>query len=381
MKGCLSPKGDKWYESMDFYQTFLLKMLGDKVNARLPENEKIKTDDVNAVMSKINILAEKVDKCEFGTPTGESFSYLPKEVKVSLMKLISLTSALTSSVEWLYATENGYVTEPHNKDARRVLRATAALYYDRNDTRPVATYQKIYELDRIFTDDVTYETSTIEQRSNAEGLVRGIAETRCLSKFGIGEWFGSENDPEKMLSDIDAGNQPIAQVIAPPPVVEEAAVQENNSIMDNPVEIKETAQGEIPFEAAISSALPLSITIPQETLIKEDESSAPKKRTRKTKTEVTGNTVSEVAEPQTVATANLTLSLEEARKIKATIGLAASKGYTLGDIADDERMKVTNLKYIYAHSHNAKEKEGIKVLALSDDAIMQSFEREGISLS
>ena len=356
---------------MDFYQKFLLKTLGNKINKKLQPNEQIDITSEDEVMANINVLLEKVDKIEFGSPTGESFSYLPKEDKISIMRLISATAALTSNVEWLFATKDGYVPRSDDSSARRVLRATAALYYDRNDTRPIATYQKIYEFDRIIDEGVSYEDSTIEQRSNVEGRVRGIAETRCLSKFGIGEWFENEDDPEKKLSDIDQGNSPISQIALP------------KNTADTVNNVAESAQEEVPFENVVADPLSISFSVPSietpasiENPI--DTAESPKKRGRKPKTETAATTTEE---SEQISTATLTLSLEEAKQVKATIGLAASKGLTLGEIAADEGMKVTNLKYIYIRSHNAKEKEAIKVLAHSDDAIMKSFEGDGISLS
>lgn len=356
---------------MDFYQKFLLKTLGDKINNKLPDGEKIDVTNTDEVMSKINLLAEKVDKYEFGSPTGESYSYLPKDIKHAVMRLISVTSSLSSTVEWLFATKDGYVPRTDDKDAKRVLRASATLFYDRNDSRPIASYQKIYEFDRIIDDDIPYESSTIEQRSNAEGLVRGIVETRCLSKFGIGEWFDNDVDPEKKLSDIDQGNTSIAQIALP---------EDTSNTVNN---VTESSQEEIPFENVVTDPLSISFSLPVEAPVSNkkttENTEAPKKRGRKPKTEIAPVTTEESPEP--ILTTTPTLSLDEARQIKATIGLAKSKGYTLGYIAADERMKVSTLKYIYVHSHNEREKEAIKVLAYSDDVIMKSFEGDGISLS
>ena len=353
---------------MDFYQKFLLKTLGNKINKKRQPNEQIDITSEDEVMANINVLLEKVDKIEFGSPTGESFSYLPKEDKISIMRLISATAALTSNVEWLFATKDGYVPRSDDSSARRVLRATAALYYDRNDTRPIATYQKIYEFDRLLDEDVDYNAATIEQRSNAEGLARGIAETRCLSKFGIGEWYDNLDDPEKMLSDIDQGNEPIAQIALPENIV--------NTVTESP-------QEEIPFENVLTD--PLSIIFSANSITPttvEDNAEASKKTTRKTKEETNASSDKEVSgssEPTSTMTSSL--SLEEAKQVKATIGLAKTMGHTLGQIAADEKMKVTTLRYIYAHSHDAKEKEAIKLLAYSDAEIMKSFEGAGISLS
>lgn len=352
---------------MNFYQKFLLKTLGDKINKKLPSNEQINTTNEDEVMANINVLVEKVDKIEFGSPTGESFSYLPKEDKIAVMRLISVTAALTSNAEWLFATKGGYVPRSDDPLARRVLRATATLYYDRNDTRPIATYQKIYELDRLFGEDVDYNSSTIEQRSNAEGLVRGIVETRCLSKFGIGEWYDNLDDPEKMLSNIDQGNDHIAQIAIPENIV--------NTVTDS-------SQEEIPFENVLTDPLSISFSVPATSITpvtldkdKADTANNITKNPNVSSYEDASNS-SEYA-----STMTFSISLEEAKQVKATVGLAKSKGYTLGEIADDEKKKITTLRYIYTHSDNAKEKEAIKLLAYSDAEIMKSFEGAGISLS
>ncbi len=352
---------------MNFYQKFLLKTLGDKINKKLPSNEQINTTNEDEVMANINVLVENVDKIEFESPTGESFSYLPKEDKIAVMRLISVTAALTSNAEWLFATKDGYVPRSDDPLARRVLRATATLYYDRNDTRPIATYQKIYELDRLFGEDVDYNSSTIEQRSNAEGLVRGIVETRCLSKFGIGEWYDNLDDPEKMLSNIDQGNDHIAQIAIPENIV--------NTVTDS-------SQEEIPFENVLTDPLSISFSVPATSItpVTLDKDNADTANNITKNPDVSSNEDASNSS-EYASTMTFSISLEEAKQVKATVGLAKSKGYTLGEIADDEKKKITTLRYIYTHSDNAKEKEAIKLLAYSDAEIMKSFEGAGISLS
>ena len=365
---------------MDFYQKFLAKQLGNKINSKLPADKQIDVNDVDAVMANISVLAEKVDKIEFGAPTGEYYTYLPKEDKMTVLRLISLTAALDSGdPKWEKVNDKG---EPISRSeaGHYILRASASLYFDRNDTRPIATYAKTYELDRLLGEGVTYETATIEQRSNAEGLVRGIVETRCLSKFGIGEWYGNENDPEMILAQKDNSS---ANIGMPEMAIPQGPV---NTPAVAPVEVSEPVQMEIPFEM-VTEAGPA--TVPEtETHATTTEK---KTRTRRKKEEpapveapaeqaVESPTTDEVkteSVPEQIVTS---ISLEEAKTIKATVGLAATKGYTLGDIANDERMKMNNLRYIYTHSHNPREKEGIRVIALNDAMVMESFTQEGISL-
>ncbi len=243
---------------MDFYQNFLLKTLGEKINRALPKNSQIDVTDVNAVMTNVSVLAEKVEKLEFGQPTGEYYTFLTKEVKIMIMRIISMTAALSSEAEWLFVTSKGYSPYPEEgKKNKRVLRVIANMYFDRNDNRPIASYQKIYELDRLFDPGVTYENASIEQKSNAEGLVRGIAETRCLSKFGIGEWFDNETDPERQLSDTDIKKARMnAPVIAVPTTAQPLA-------SGNP----EQSPEEIPF--------PVSFAFPAAVVNSHDESAMP----------------------------------------------------------------------------------------------------------
>ncbi len=352
---------------MEFYQNFLVKVLGDKINSKLPADRHIDAANIAEVMANINVLTQKVDKLEFGEPCGEFFTYLPKEDKVSIMRLISMTSALSSEVAWEKVNTKGDVVM-RNEVGNYVLKGSAKLYFDRNDTRPIATYQKTYELDRILPDGVTYETATIEQRSNAEGLVRGIVETRCLSKFGIGEWFGNDNDPESML----AQNDNYSFSVVTPPVTENA-----------PVDVISTDSNSTQMELAFDIVVPTP-EVPSETPVAEE--AAPVKKTRK-KTPKTEDAPAENTEtinkeePTAIIPKPSDAEISDAMNVKATVGIAATKGLTLGDIAKDERMKVASLKYIYIHSHNHQEKAAIKVLANSDEQIMESFTREGISLS
>ena len=360
-----------------------MKQLGNKINSKLPADKQIDVNDVDTVMANIGVLAEKVDKIEFGAPTGEYYTFLPKEDKLSVLRLISLTAALTSDdVKWEKVNDNG---EPvsRNEAGHYILRASASLYFDRNDSRPIATYAKTYELDRLLGEGVTYETATIEQRSNAEGLVRGIVETRCLSKFGIGEWYGNESDPEKLLADKDNAGASIGT----PALALPQATTGTTETADANVDVADGFQMEIPFEMTTSVTPAPAPAEPITTV----ETAEEKKPTRRKKKEapapeaVTENTVEtpvatqEPAEsvPEQIITS---ISLDEAKQIKATVGLAATKGYTLGDIANDERMKLMTFRYIYTHSHNPREKEGIKAIALSDNDVLNSFTEEGISL-
>ena len=343
----------------NFYSNFIVKVLADKINNKLPADRQIPTTDIKAVMDNITVLAEKVDKLEFGQPTGEYFTYLPKEDKEMVMRLIAPTHTLTSSCEWLYSTPNGFIPDRVSKDDKRVLRASAVLYFDRNDTRPVATYSKVYELDRLFEDAASYEDATIEQKSNAEGLARGIAETRCLSKFGIGEWYDNDTDPEKRLSDAD--NKKSSENA---PVI--AFSQETNTLTAaEPV----TTQEEIPFQATLFVETPEVTPVPKE----EVKEKAPKKATKKEEKAAVSTEPAKAPlddEPS--------MTVEEAKAVKATVGISAEKGFTLGNIVDAG--KFNNIRYIYVKSSSKKEKAAIKVLYGAYPEIKSSFEEGNIVL-
>lgn len=355
----------------NLYQNFLVKVLGEKINAKLSAQGKTKIDssDAMAVMMNIDALYNEGDILEFGAPTGEKFRYLSKEDKSLLLRIIAPTAYVDSNCEW---TE---MTDADNKPAVKVLKSWAYVFYDRADNKPVAKYQKVWTLNRLLGKG--YAQTTLEERANAEALARGLCETRALSKFGLGGWFGSEKDPEAQLIDNDnelGGNN--ITVVMPEQAIPAPTTAPVLSDMLSGDEIPD----EVPFEAVVK---PLNPPVTDEAPKAEDVSIEEKpKRTRKPKTTEQAQT------PEPIATAadeaadgELDLTLSEARQIKATVGLAASKGFTLGDIADDEKMKRGNLRYIYTHSHNAREKAAIKVLAKNDTVIMASFDEGGISLS
>ncbi len=349
---------------MDFYGKFLTKVLATKINGKLTADKQIATDDLDAVMENITVLCEKVAKLEFGQPTGEYYQYLPKEDKEMVMRLIAPTHTLTSSCEWLYATPSGFIPDRVTKDDKRVLRASAVLYFDRNDTRPVATYSKVYELDRLFEDADSYESASIEQKSNAEGLARGIAETRCLSKFGIGEWFDNDTDPEKRLSDADnkkaAINAPVVafDTTSPAPAASEQAKPE-------------ATQEEIPFQATLFVETPVATPVPKE------EAAAEKKPAKSAKNEKAVEANSEpVAAPSDDG--EIQMTLEEAKAFKATVGISAERGFTLGNIVDAG--KFNNIRYIYAKTSSKRERAAVKVLYAQYPEIQKSFEEGNIVL-
>ena len=328
------------------YQSFLLKVLGDKVNAKLQAAGKktIDTSDMMAVMTNLDDLYNEGDVMEFGSPTGEKYKYLSKEDKMILLRIISLTASIRSSCEWIDMTDDD------KKPPVKALRTYAEMYFDRNDSRPVVTYQKVWTAKRLM--DNEFANTTLDERANAEALARGICETRCLSKFGFGAWFGQDTDPETELIEKDNANSSVATVATP-------TVIESPSLTDIP----DTTQDEVPFETWINTP----VTEPEPSKVKEE-----KKK----------ETVKKAKEPEPIVPSEtINLTLDEARAVKATVGIAASKGFTLGVIADDEKMKRTNLCYIYIHSHNAKEKAAIRVIAENDEVVKASFEDKGVSLS
>ena len=353
----------------NLYQNFLVKVLGEKINSKLAARGKnqIDTSDAMAVMMNIDALYNEGDILEFGAPTGEKFRYLSKEDKNLLLRIIAPTAYVDSNCEW---TE---MTDADNKPAVKVLKSWAYVYYDRADAKPVAKYQKVWTLQRLLGKD--FAATTLEERANAEALARGLCETRVLSRFGLGGWFGAEKDPEAQLIDNDnelGGNN--ITVVMPKedaPAPEPATAPPTFSDMlpgDN-------VPDEVPFETVVNPPVADAAPVAE---VKPEEKP---KRTRKTKTEAPVEAAAPENTPDAPQDAAITLTLDEAREVKATVGLAASKGFTLGNIADDEKMKRGNLRYIYTHSHNPREKAAIKVLALNDTVIKASFDEGGISLS
>lgn len=361
---------DKKMENINFtnlYQQFLVKVLGEKINAKLTAQGKPSVDasDAMAVMMNINVLFNEGDILEFGAPTGEKFKYLSKEDKSLLLRIIAPTAYIDSNCEW------SEMTDVEGKPAVKVLKSWAYVFYDRADSKPVAKYQKTWTLERLLGKN--FASTTLEERANAEALARGLCETRVLSRFGLGCWFGSEKDPEAQLieNDNELGGNNI-KVVMP----EESVATTTPSFTD--MLPGDNVPDEVPFEAVINP--PVAETAPEAVAEPEEKP----KKARKAKIEAPVETAAPAIPeaPTEVASDDaITLTLDEAREVKATVGLAASKGFTLGNIADDEKMKRGNLRYIYTHSHNPREKAAIKVLALNDTVIKASFDEGGISLS
>jgi len=352
---------------MNEYQKFLVKMLGTKINSILEKagKDKINDSDPVEVMSNMDKLYKEVDVIEFGAPTGEKYRFMTKEDKVMLLRVISLTASIVTTCNWdLIKDELG--------NEVNVVRASASLFFDRNDSKPVAFYQKLWLADKLL--GTNYKAATLEEKSSAENLARGLCETRCLSKFGIGQWFGEE-DPEEDLAKLNNASGEIAELVMP----------EQNTAPAAPLtdSLNASVSGdkeEIPFEDVATEQLTITFPAPTNEQVQPQEvkeETKPKKARAKKAAEPV---VQETATETETATATINMTIEEAKQVKATIGLAASNGYTLGYLAENERMKRTNLRYIYTHSNNAREKEAIRILALNDPEIKASFDGEGISL-
>lgn len=302
------------------YKNFLMSQLNVMEQAHSKE-----MISVEETMLHLDLIYEDVPVLEFGQPTGETFRFMPKAAKMMLLKVVSPTSSLTSTCVW-ESTKTGQI----------LLKATAQLYFDRNDQRPVASYTKSYDAARLM-DGTNPSNATIEQRSNAEGLARGIVETRCLTAFGFGIWL---NDPEDV--------EPEEKLVA---------MDGNNDVATIPETVKE--EEEDPFTSE-----------PLET------QAASKKETAKEVKE-TQIEISENKEPE-IASMVSDMTLDEAKEVKATVGLAKDKGFTIGQIADEG--KYTNLRYIYAHSKSDKEKSAIKAIALANPEIIKVFQEGGVEI-
>lgn len=302
------------------YKNFLMSQLNVMEQAHSKE-----MISVEETMLHLDLIYEDVPVLEFGQPTGETFRFMPKAAKMMLLKVVSPTSSLTSTCVW-ESTKTGQI----------LLKATAQLYFDRNDQRSVASYTKSYDAARLM-DGTNPSNATFEQRSNAEGLARGIVETRCLTAFGFGIWL---NDPEDV--------EPEEKLVA---------MDGNNDVATIPETVKE--EEEDPFTSE-----------PLET------QAASKKETAKKVKEIQTE-ISEIKEPE-IASMVSDMTLDEAKEVKATVGLAKDKGFTIGQIADEG--KYTNLRYIYAHSKSDKEKSAIKAIALANPEIIKVFQEGGVEI-
>ena len=305
------------------YKNFLMSQLNVMEQAHSKE-----MISVEETMLHLDLIYEDVPVLEFGQPTGETFRFMPKAAKMMLLKVISPTSSLTSTCVW-----------ETSKTGQILLRATAQLYFDRNDQRPVASYTKSYDAARLM-DGTNPSNATFEQRSNAEGLARGIVETRCLTAFGFGIWL---NDPEEVE-----------------PEEKLAAMDGNNDVATIPENIKEA---EDPFTSEPLEAQAVSKKeTAKEVHVKEVQVEKP-----------------ETKEPEIeIASMVLDMTLDEAKEVKATVGLAKEKCFTIGQIADE--CKYTNLRYIYAHSKSDKEKSAIKTIALANPEIIKVFQEGGVEI-
>ena len=302
------------------YKNFLMSQLNVMEQAHSKE-----MISVEETMLHLDLIYEDVPVLEFGQPTGETFRFMPKAAKMMLLKVVSPTSSLTSTCVWELT-----------KTGQTLLKATAQLYFDRNDQRSVASYTKSYDAARLM-DGTNPSNATFEQRSNAEGLARGIVETRCLTAFGFGIWL---NDPEDV--------EPEEKLVA---------MDGNNDVATIPETVKE--EEEDPFTSE-----------PLET------QAASKKETAKKVKEIQTE-ISEIKEPE-IASMVSDMTLDEAKEVKATVGLAKDKGFTIGQIADEG--KYTNLRYIYAHSKSDKEKSAIKAIALANPEIIKVFQEGGVEI-
>lgn len=318
---------------MEKYQEFLCEQLAKRI---ADTGTEVCPSNLTDVLMKSSVLYKELPVLEFGQPTGEVYRYLSKTDKVMVLRMVSLTASLLSTAKW-------------NNDSGTIY-AEASLYFDRNDTRPVAQYNKTFSIERMMG-GVPTEGATIEQRAQAEQMARGICETRCLSRFGIGEWE-DEEDPESALrkSDEKSGFAPV--IVTPENPQENPSPVENQAPQETSVEVAETLT-EAKAEAAEADT---TTTPPTE----EAKAPAAKRTAKKTK-----------------AKADSSMSLEEARAVKADIGIAARNGFTLGDV---EEKQILNLRYLYNKSESVTVKTAIRVIAAENQAVAKIFDEAGIVL-
>jgi len=291
----------------DLFKNTLVSELAKAITEKGTECKNTKED----VFEKLPFLYEEIVEEEFGQKTGNIKKYLPKRYKEMVMRLISPMSSIISRPTYF---------DDH-------VRVDSSLFFDRCDDKPIASAVGYFYFSKITDAD----PDTV--KSVAESAARGIAESRCLEKFGIGSWFERgfqpEDAPEEFLDKQDKNSDFKPDIPAQP---------------EAPTNVEEKSE-EKPTEEPSTST-------------KENPTPEKKKRGPKKSTTISS------------------LDLEEVLALPAEIGIAKNKGYSLGDVVNNCPL---NLRWMYVQKDISPEgKAAIKRIALSDEKIKASFEEYGL---
>lgn len=295
------------------------------------------------VFANLSYVYEEIDEVQFGQPTGNKMKYMPKQFKHMVMRLISPTCSIRNRSEWF---------DDH-------VSVEAFLYYDRNDSQPIASAKSIY-----YFENMVGELTDAEKRSTAELAARGYATSKVLQEFGIGAWFKSafepEENPELVNAEMAKRNDltPTVAVTALPP---------------NPLDDEKT-EDKVETKKTKSK---------KETNVETEPITKPDEVAETNVTESVQDSLPLVSQEETPVTASKdnsdSMSFEDARAVAIDLGRGKQLNLTVGDEMDDKRY-INNLAWVYKNTQSDVVKEAIRVVARKDDTVMQILLANAIEL-
>ncbi len=317
-------------------QTIIDSMAKD-INEKLMETGKeLINSTAEEVFKNLPELYEIATETAFGSPTGRTYRYMPKRQKALVMRLVA----------------PDYYPQIKITKSDDGVCAEAWIYLSHEDTKPVA-YGKQY-LSYVSAQNDGQFTTDSDLHAYIESTARGIALSKAYQEYGIGSWysykFDTDDNPDEILSAMTSNDG-----VNPVKAYDDKELHTGAEQYDTesftkhvtPSPAQETGKAELSFN--IQSAIP-------ETLSKEASTGQ--------KSEIK-NTSS--------------MTLEEARAMKAPIGKAASKGLTLGET---EAQYPRNILWMYTQNDLSPEtKTALSLIALNNSNIISLFKEKGITFS
>lgn len=323
-------------EYIGLLQQKLVSELAKEINKNA--TEKI-NDTPEEVFSNLDLIYEERKEMEFGTETGKSYKYMPKQYKAMVMRLVAPDYCPSVRV-----SSNDYG-----------ITAEAYLFLHHDDTKPVAQGKQFLP----YTAAPEELETDVEKRAYIEATVRGMALSKAYQEFGIGSWYNYQFEPEENPD--DAMSKVSSQNELNPTIGydrENGAQEETATSTTNKVEKEEEPTVQLP-------ALQTEQTEENESVENSEAAS---------ETESVSVTTENTESPAQ-ADATDAGTLDWALNRVAPCGKAQNLGLTLGATA---KKYPQNLCWMYKQQLTDEDKLAIETIAKSDPEIMEQFRQNGI---
>lgn len=331
---------------MNLLQKTLVSELAKEINTKKEKDDQI-GDTPEEVFANLPFIYDEKKEVEFGTETGKSYKFMPKQYKAMVMRLVA--PEYCPSVRVTY-NDFGVMAE-------------AYLFLHQEDSKPVAQGKQFLPYSAA-PEDLASEA---EKRSYLEATVRGMALSKAYQEFGIGSWYNYQFEPEEN-PDGAMGKISEQEGLNPTMGYDSSSAEADASVST------EHGDDNASPEKTEDDARVLKTSAAEESGTQE-----------KTESEANGTTDESTPVPEAVendeaekeaSSQPADVDLQAALDRIAPCGKAKTLSLTLGATA---KKYPQNLCWMYQQPIPDEDKQAIQIIAKSNPEIMELFEQNGIT--